>query len=404
MTTTTQTLSPGRVLVVIAGIYTTQSVIGAMTFHGVPAVLRTAGAGLDMIGMVYLLMLPWALKFLWSPAIERYRLPASGARRSRQLIVAGQLIAIVTIALIALVTPGEFPLLLFAALAFAAIVTATVDIACDGFAVQQLAGPVRGWGNVMQVGGGYLGAMLGGGLFLVLIPLLGWRMAIAAMVLLLVLLTLPAATTREPPGDPAEQGRHRPSLADAWARPAIRWGLLIVLVYQAGLRLGMGMTAPFAIDRGFDLTMLGYVSGVFGTIASLIGTLLAGLAIRRWGADRLLLPVVVAQIILFAGFAAASLMPNVAIAIVMALLIAKAVILGAAFVTLYTAMMGWSSLRQAGVDFTLFQCADAAIAAAAGLSGGVLAQALGYRACFGLAAALALIASIILPTLMRRIK
>lgn len=404
MTTSAQTLSPGRVLVVIAGIYTTQSVIGAMTFHGVPAVLRTAGAGLDMIGMVYLLMLPWALKFLWSPAIERYRLPASGKRRSRQVIVAGQFIAILVMALLALVTPGDFPMLLFAGLAFAAIVTATVDIACDGFAVQQLTSPVRGWGNVMQVGGGYLGAMLGGGLFLVLIPQLGWSVAVAAMVLLLVLLTLPAALTREPPGDAAEQARHRPSLADAWARPAIRWGLLVVLVYQAGLRLGMGMTAPFAIDRGFDLTMLGYVSGVFGTIASLIGTLLAGLAIKRWGADRLLLPVVIAQAILFAGFAAASLMPNVAIAIVMALLIAKAVILGAAFVTLYTAMMGWSSLRQAGVDFTLFQCADAAIAAAAGLSGGVLAQALGYRACFGLAAALALIASIILPTLMRRIK
>lgn len=404
MATPAQTLSPGRVLVVIAGIYTTQSVIGAMTFHGVPAVLRTAGAGLDMIGMVYLLMLPWALKFLWSPAIERYRLPATGERRSRQIVVGGQSIAIGIIAMIALLTPGEFPLLLFAALAVAAIVTATVDIAVDGFAVQQLAGPVRGWGNVMQVGGGYFGAMLGGGLFLVLIPQLGWSVAVAAMVLLLVLLTLPAALTREPRGDAAEQAHHRPSLADAWARPAIRWGLLIVLVYQAGLRLGMGMTAPFAIDRGFDLALLGYVSGVFGTIASLIGTVLAGLAIKRWGADKLLLPIVIAQAVLFAGFAAASLMPDVAIAVVMALLIAKAVILGAAFVALYTAMMGWSSLRQAGVDFTLFQCADAAIAAVAGLGGGVLAQALGYRACFALAAVCAVIATIILPTLMRRTK
>jgi MFS transporter (putative signal transducer) len=395
-------LAPARVLVVIAGIYTTQSVIGAMTFHGVPSVLRTAGAGLDIIGMVYLLMLPWALKFLWSPAIERYRLPASGARRSRHIIVAGQIIAIATIFGLALVTPGEGAMLLFAALAFAAIVTATVDIACDGFAVQQLKESVRGWGNVMQVGGGYIGAMLGGGLFLVLIPPFGWSIAVVAMVVLLIVLTLPAVLTPEPRGNAAEQAAHRPSLADAFSRPAIRMGLLIVVIYQAGLRVGMGMTGPFAIDRGFDLTMLGYVSGIFGTIASLIGTLLAGFAIRRFGADRLLLPLVLAQAVLFTGFALVSLMAQAPLAAIMALLIAKAVILGAVFVTLYTAMMGWSSLRQAGVDFTLFQCADAAIAALAGLGGGVLAQALGYRATFALAAACALIAAILLPFLLRR--
>lgn len=397
-----QTLAPGRVLVVIAGIYTTQSVIGAMTFHGVPAVLRTAGAGLDMIGMVYLLMLPWALKFLWAPAIERYRLPASGARRSRHVIVAGQAIAIVTVLALALTTPGEGPLLLFAALAFAALVTATVDIACDGFAVQQLRESVRGWGNVMQVGGGYFGAMLGGGLFLVLMPQIGWTYAVVAMVVLLIVLTLPAALTQEPPGDAASQAAHRPSLADAFSRPAIRIGLLIVVIYQAGLRVGMGMTGPFAIDRGFDLTMLGYVSGFGGTIASLIGTLLAGLAMRRGGGDRLLLPLVLAQAVLFASFAVVSLLPDVPTSVIMALLIAKAVILGAAFVVLYTAMMGWSSLKQAGVDFTLFQCADAAIAAIAGLGGGVLAQALGYRATFALAAACALVAALLLPMLLRK--
>jgi MFS transporter, putative signal transducer len=221
-------------------------------------------------------------------------------------------------------------------------------------------------------------------------------------VALLIVLTLPAALTPEPRGNAAEQAAHRPSLADAFSRPAIRMGLLIVVIYQAGLRVGMGMTGPFAIDRGFDLTMLGYVSGIFGTIASLIGTLLAGLAIRRCGADRLLLPLVLAQAALFAGFAVVSLMPQASTTVIMALLIAKAVILGAAFVTLYTAMMGWSSLRQAGVDFTLFQCADAAIAALAGLGGGILAQGLGYRATFALAAACAVVAAILLPTLLRR--
>jgi MFS transporter (putative signal transducer) len=44
--------------------------------------------------------------------------------------------------------------------------------------------------------------------------------------------------------------------------------------------------------------------------------------------------------------------------------------------------MSLSSPLQAGVDFTLFQCTDAAIAILAGVVGGIVAQHFGYAACF----------------------
>lgn len=394
-------LPSGRVLLVVAGIYTTQSAIGSMTFQGVPAILRSAGAGLDLIGLVALFMLPWALKFLWAPAVERYRLPLRGRRRSRPIILAGQAVAVALVGLMAAFAPEEAPVLLFTMLGGVALVCATVDIACDGFAVEQLSERTRGWGNVMQVGGGYVGALLGGGLFLVLVGRVGWAPAVLAMTALILILTVPAALTPEPSGR-VPSGPHRPSLADALGRAEIRRGLVVVLVFQLGLRIVQTLMAPFLIDRGFDLTLLGLMQGGVGTVFSLAGTVLAGAAVRSLGARAVLRGVAVLEALLFAALCVASLQPDVPRAVLLILIPACAGITGAAFVALYTAMMGWSSLRQAGVDFTLFQCADAAMAALAGFGGAMLAQHLGYRSGFGLAAVAALAAVGLLPVLLRR--
>ena len=60
----------------IGGLYVAQSVIGGVTWTGLPAILRAEGLPLDHVGLLSLLVLPWALKVLWSPAAERWRLPA----------------------------------------------------------------------------------------------------------------------------------------------------------------------------------------------------------------------------------------------------------------------------------------------------------------------------------------
>ncbi|BBK40903.1 MFS transporter [Allostella vacuolata] len=396
-------MASGRVLLVISGIYVAQSLIASMTFRGVPAVLRSEGAGLDRIGLVSLFMLPWALKFLWAPWLERLRLPVSGRRHSRPIIVLGQVAAILLVAALALAAPGDWPAMLFCLLAVAAVVTATVDIACDGFTVEQLASRDRGWGNAMQVGGGYVGAMLGGGLFLVLVDHAGWSAAVLAMAAVLVAFTLPMALTPEPAGDARAQAAHRPSLGAAFARPAIRQGIVIVLLAQAGMRLTQGMIGPLLLDRGFSLAELGTVAGAGGTVVSIAATLAAAVAVRRWSAMRLVGPALLMQGLLFLAFLAAALMADPPRALLAGLLLAKAFVVGAGFVVLYAAMMDWSSLRQAGVDFTILQCADAGMAALAGLAGGVIAEHFGYRACFGLAALLALVAALRVPGMVRRV-
>lgn len=393
----------GRLLVVMAGVYTIQSTVGAVMFQGVPAILRDSGVSLDAIGLVSLFMLPWTVKFLWSPQVERWRLAANGRRRSRQIIVTGQLAMAALLALMAWVPPAEGFAQLLAVLGAIAVIAATVDIASDGYMIDHLRPEQRGWGNVTQVGGGYAGIMLGTGLFLVLAGWYGWQPAMLAMALAALLLTLPCLATREPPGDAARQSAHRPSLRHALGRPVIRRGIAAVILCQLGLRLIQGMTGPFMIDSGMTPAELGFLTGTVGTALCLCCVLLAGLPIRRWGARPVLFALLALQLGVFALFWLAAVAPPSA-TLLSVIFLAKAAIIAASFVALYTVAMDWTSPRQAGVDFTLFQCADALVSVAAGLGGGVIAQHLGYATCFGLACGATLFCLVALPLLLGHLR
>lgn len=94
------TLTTGRVIFAIAGVYVTQSLVSALSMQSLPALVRAAGGSLALAGATTLFMLPRVLKFIWAPWIERWRLPPGSERRSRMLILRGQvaLAAILTIA------------------------------------------------------------------------------------------------------------------------------------------------------------------------------------------------------------------------------------------------------------------------------------------------------------------
>ena len=390
-----------RVLFAITGVYLVQSLIGGFTFQGIPAALRASGASLEVIGLFSLITVPWALKFLWAPAIERYRLPFGAPRRSRHVVAVTQGLAAACILTIA-VAGLQSTWLLLALLVVLACAAATADIACDGYAIQQLTPENRGWGNTAQVSGGYLGMVLGGGLFLVILGTYGWIAACLAMCCLLVLFTIPFLTTPEPQADDEGSGQHTPSLRFAFARREVRYGLLIAVVFEVGVRLVQSMNAPFLIDRGFDLVDLGLLKGSGAVVSGVAGTLIGGVAVRLWGAKACTIVAAVLQAGALFGLLAVSVSVAAPMWLLGAVTVTKSVVMAFGFVSLYALLMGFSSLRQAGVDFTLFQCADALVAGLSGLASGVIAQRLGYPVCFGLAAVFGLAACFAVPQLIHR--
>ncbi|MDK7223365.1 MFS transporter, partial [Proteus mirabilis] len=56
-----------RIIMAIGGVYITQTLISMIIMQSVPTLLRSEGFSLSLIGLTSLFMLPWTLKFLWSP-------------------------------------------------------------------------------------------------------------------------------------------------------------------------------------------------------------------------------------------------------------------------------------------------------------------------------------------------
>jgi len=389
-----------HLLAAVAGIYISQTVVTAVTTQALPALLRNSGASLQVVGLTALLWVPWGMRFLWAQTVERWRLPHGRLeRRSRTLVLAGQwLIAAVLLGLGAASLARQFALSAYApyllgGLLVAALIAASTDVACDGFTVEQFASEQRGWGNVAQVGGSYVGAMLGAGGFLLIAAAFGWPQALLAAGLTIVLLSLPLWCLQEPPREHLPEHDHRPRLWDALRRPQIRTGLLLLVLSSLGVRLTLGMFGPFMLDRGMRLEQLGWLFGSLHLVAGLTGAVLGGVLVRAVPGWRAVwLAAGLQALVLFALTLAATSASLATLTWMLGLMFA---VLGCVWVALYSALMHLTSPLQAGLDFTVFQSADALLAAAGGVAAGVLAQHLGYPVCFGLAAACSALACLV---------
>ncbi|KGJ05615.1 hypothetical protein IT41_05225 [Paracoccus halophilus] len=368
----------------LGGLYVTQSILGGFVWSALPAVMRDRGVALDDLGLLSLLILPWALKFLWSPWVEAWRRPPGHPARSKRVIAMAGALVIAAVLVLAW-WPDMALAWLGLALLVVATATASADIACDGHAVEAFAPENYPWVNMMQVGGAYIGAAMGGGAMLIAISRLGWQAGMAVLLAMCLAFTLPFLLLRQPAprSAPAADG---PSLRAAWARPQLRRGLLITVLYVAAMKSAQGFFGPFLVDRGFTLAEIGLYSASGSLVVGLAGAIGGGLLVARLGTLRVLRLALLGQASVLAYCLGVALGLDLPLPVLAALTqLGASAFLALGFVALYARFMQWSDPGQAGVDFTVFQCADAGVSMVLGVIGGQIAQQFGYSALFSAA-------------------
>lgn len=246
---------------------------------------------LSLIGIFSLVGIPYTLKFLWAPAMDRFApLTFLGRRRGWMLVM--QIALCATFVALGLVSPAQAPVLV-ALLAFmVAFFSASQDIIIDAYRREILSEIELGLGTSMGVNGYRVGMLISGALALFLADHLPWRMVyffIASALVIGMLTTLSAP-------EPTEKIIAPRSLSEAIIQPFLdyfrRQGaietLAFVLLYKIGDQMAANLTTPFILSLGFTKTTLGAIAKTCAMAATISGAFLGGIFILNAGLKRAL--------------------------------------------------------------------------------------------------------------------
>lgn len=374
-----KSLPINSLLATLASVYIVQSLIGMFTMQGIPAVLRSEGLSTSQVGLFSLVMLPWVFKFLWAPLVERLRKKGRGYRRHAIVVMSAQIVIALTLALLAGAGKTASLWWFFTSVLTMTLISTVADITADGLAIDNLPKNKRYLGNILQVGGSYIGAVFGGGLFIYLSSLVNWQYALLTLAAIVMLLTLPNLslfkTKRQHPNDMAHNS---PSLLKAISQRQVQLGLLIVAISQLGTRGALAMMMPFLVDQHIDLAQLGLLVAGGGVVTGVLGALLGGWITRNISAYSSLCFFLILEVVLFALFwLYTNQLLNERISLE-AIYISHSIVAAAKFVALYTLMMEYAYGEQSGVDFTIFQSMDMFVAIIMSIICGALISQFGY--------------------------
>jgi MFS family permease len=390
-------------LILLASLYCAQGLPSGLIAHSLPVLLRQHGVDLAFIGLLKLLALPWMLKVLWAPWIDRIASPRLGHHRGWILPLQGTVI-LCLVALATLDTSFLFSqhlTLLLGLLLLINLCASTQDIATDGLTVRLLPERWRGLGNSLQVGGYKIGMIVSGSGLLLAIDSLGWNLSVGVIVALLLLMTWPIWRFNERAtlphlADRAEQALGPRLLLQHYrgllAQPGMLGWLLIVLSFKLGDALGSPMIKPMLVDQGWSNAALGQLTLV-SSVAGIGGALLGGLLYARLGARRSLMIFGSLQAL---GIAAMALLigQGANTAFVYGIALAEQMADGMSTVALFALMMQRCRPEHEGADYTLQASAQILLAGVVGGASGVIAKSFGYPVLFvaaGLLGAMALL-------------
>jgi PAT family beta-lactamase induction signal transducer AmpG len=274
--------------------------------------MREEGLDLTTIGFFGLVGLPYALKFLWAPLMDRMIPPFGGRRRGWMLIT--QVFLMITLASMTFFQPAVHLPAIAGLCLLIAFASASQDIVLDAYRREYLTDEELGIGSSIFVNGYRIGLLTSGALALVIAEYLSWPTAYFISGIFMLVGIVATVFAPEPVID-----THTPvSLHEAFVGPFLEFChrpgwvaiLLFILLYKIGDNMASEMLSPFWVDLEVSKPQIAAIVKTFGFAALLAGGLLAGLVIYRWGIIPSLLIFGLLQMISTAGFAVLAVVGN----------------------------------------------------------------------------------------------
>lgn len=301
--------------------------------------MREAGIARTLIGMLAWGTIPYSLKFLWAPIVDRAPLPLIGRLlgRRRSWMLLAQLCIAFGLARLAFCNPATGLLRIALWAFFVAFFAATQDIAMDAWRIESAPIEMQGAMLAAYQVGFRVALITGSAGALALAQAFAWSTSYLAMALLAGVGIVTTLCVAEPQALASREEREREARVVQWLERRAHWPqslkdagewfigavvcplvdfftrhgtrlALITLCFVGAYRLtefGMGsQIGPFYVDHGYSNEQIATVVKIYGLTVAVVGVFLAGLLIAKIG---LLRSLVLGSLLVMAsniGFAA----------------------------------------------------------------------------------------------------
>jgi len=283
--------------------------------------LAQEGISAKTIGLLSLATLPYSIKFIWAPLIDRLQLPGLGGRfgRRRSWLFFIQSGLFLSVLFLGSTNPAENAGLTALAAVLVGFMSASQDIVLDAYRIEILKDEELPAGAAMIQYGYRIGNLIAGAGGLALAAIYGWHVTYYILAFMVLFGAVPALLMGEPATknqDLIEQETEKvakfldvestgPSIWTMLAENIYlsvivpfkefmtRKGWLLVLLFIILLKVGDGMasvmTSKLITDLGFTNEEIIFANKSVGFVALMIGVFVGGLVLKIFGTYRGLL-------------------------------------------------------------------------------------------------------------------
>ncbi len=363
----------------------------ALTGSTMQAWLTDSKLSVGSIGLFGMVGLPYSLKFVWAPFLDRYALPFLGLRRGWGIV--SQLCLAVAVAVLAHISPVTDTTSFALVALVIAFFSASLDIVVDAYRAEILDKDAYGAGAGVGTTGYRLGMLISGSVGLILADgHLSWKNVYLVMAAVCLLGAVVLFLSPEPK---VKRGAANAGLRDTVTLPFMelfqRSGaleiLLFIMIYKLSTLMATALTTNYLMSLGYSKTVIGLINKNVGLVATIFGGLTGGGLMVKFGLKRSLWIFGIAQSIVgFTFWALPQLQSADAetanTAIMAAIVFVDNFMMGMGASAITGFMMSMSSLQFTGTQFALFSSLPAVTRVILTSQAGNLVEKFGYGPFF----------------------
>lgn len=370
-------------------LYIAQSVPMSFFSTALQVLMREANFSLTLIATLQIIKMPWVLKFLWSPYVDRCCTTTVGFKR---FIILSEMAYAAMILVVAFFSVAHDFFIVLTLVFFSLIASATQDIATDALAALSFDRKDQRLLNSVQSMGSFGGTLIGSGVLLLALHHWGWNVVVPCLSVFALIALLPLVWHRKLTIRPKEKSRkvNFGDILSFFRQPGIGKQVGFIMLYASGLIAILAMLRPYMVDLHYNMKEIGMLSGILGTATAFVTSFLIGILLRKFGIGRMRLYVAILILITALFFLALSYTHAT-----LPLLIVGVCLLwssyGSATVIVYTAAMDCVREGREGTDFTLQTVLYHLSGIIFAIIAGHLADFLGYASLFAFVVVIALL-------------